>query len=166
MMDESAANALLKDEYFFLQKVYEDFDNKSLQIKGWIASGSVAGFIFSREAGNYSQRLIVLIIVACLAIWGIETLWKLRQRGFADRIRVIEGHFRGDTDLLEPVLPLQIYGRWYRSYFHDEPIYAYESAQKLRSRSLLYRSVAMALRPGVFLPYAAIIVVAVWALKS
>jgi len=32
---------LLKEEYFFLQKVVEDFDTKSITIKTWSVSGSL-----------------------------------------------------------------------------------------------------------------------------
>jgi hypothetical protein len=32
----------LKGEYILLQNLYEDFDRRSLAIKGWIAAGAVA----------------------------------------------------------------------------------------------------------------------------
>ena len=33
----------LKEEYLFLQSQYEDYDKRSLQIKGWVSTGAAAG---------------------------------------------------------------------------------------------------------------------------
>ncbi len=159
-MDE-ADRALLKEEYFVLQKIYEDFDGKSLTIKGWIASGSIAAFIFSRQQGKFDATVGMLIILICVSIWAVEVVWKLYQRGFADRIRIIEGYFRND-ELLDPVFPLQIYHKWSKSYSQDRPVYQYEIDKGLRPKRLVTRALKMAMRPSVLLPYGPIILFTAW----
>src|SRR4051794_13163635 len=85
-----------KDEYFKLQDQYEVFDQRSLQIKGWIASAAVAGVALGFDKAGRKVWIVVAVIAAC--VWLLEAFWKMFQYGFRDRIRTLEGYFRGLKD--------------------------------------------------------------------
>ena len=40
-LTEDQLHSFLKDEYIFLQGQYEDYDKRSLTIKGWVSTGAV-----------------------------------------------------------------------------------------------------------------------------
>ena len=114
-MDELKNIELLKEEYFYLQKIVEDFDSKSLTIKAWSVTLSAAGLI----AAYTQDASIVLVIAAAssLAFWIIEALWKENQQSFYPRIRAIEKSFRSNDRGAE-IHPLQIAAGWSAAW-HD-----------------------------------------------
>lgn len=146
---------LFKDEYVLLQGIYEDFDRRSLQIKGWISGGAIAGIGLALGKDHYNEILVVVAFVS-LCIWYIEARWKLFQQGFRDRIRAIEAMFRNDQDA-PAIVPLQIYHSWYQSYVEGKPLYDSESAASHRSK-ILRLLCAMGL-DFVFVPYLPIIAI-------
>lgn len=160
-MEDKDRLPLLKDEYLFLQQQYEDYDRRSLTIKGWVGSGSVAALALAFNAKHPAAALIPLFtIVLAVVIWMLEANWKLFQHSFAYRIRTLEAHFRGDTTLVEagPPAPFQIYSSWFRALTEDPPVYKYEEDGKLRRRSRRARFLAAATLPFVYALYVTIIV--------
>lgn len=156
-MDRAQRNSMLRDEYLFLQTQYEDFDKRSLSIKGWVSSGAIAALALSFSS---SHRLTILIpgFIAAIVItvWYLEAHWKLFQYALADRIRIIEAYFRGDESILHnDPMPFQIYHWWFKSYVHDEPIYRYET-HRPRTRTVRLRKAAF--QRFVLLPYAPILI--------
>ncbi len=112
-MDRETLDALLKDEYLFLQKTYEDFDQRALLIKGWsvtVALGGLGlGFQYARPA------LWGVAGVAGLLFWVLEAMWKSFQYSFGARIQKIEAHFRGEEGEAS-MSPFQIYSEWFATY--------------------------------------------------
>jgi hypothetical protein len=104
-----ADNAFLKEEYFFLQKTYEDFDSKSITIKTWSVSGSLVliGAGFSEKG---SAELFCIGAIASLFFWVIEAYWKGFQYAFLRRIKTIEAYFTNTEKSILP--PLQISTDW------------------------------------------------------
>lgn len=149
----------LKDEYLKLQDYYEDYDRRSLTIKGWIAAGAAAGIAIGLDPeknGGGMVWIFIALIAACF--WYLETYWKTFQYALADRIRIIEAYFRNDkTSLFPDPDPLQIYAWWFRSFVKDEPIYEHE--RKFRPTSRSRRLFYAAFQPFVMLPYVLIIVI-------
>ena len=127
-MTEEQKICFLKDEYLKLQDGSEDFDRRSLTIKGWISAGAIAAIAIGLDpgkTGGESIWLVVMISAACF--WYLEAKWKLFQYALSDRIRMIEAHFRGDQDILiKELYPFQIYNWWSKTHQYDMPIYPYE----------------------------------------
>lgn len=163
-IDEKERRAFLKDEYLFLQAQYEDFDKRSITIKGWITSGSIIGLVLSIEKTHQNSIYIpFLMIIISIMVWYIETTWKLFQYALSDRIRIIEAYFRDDQEIIiKNPAPFQIYNFWFRSYLNDEPIYEYEKNRLERSRnrprSHNRRLLETAFQRFVHLPYSVIII--------
>jgi hypothetical protein len=179
--DEKDRRELLKEEYFFLQGQYEDFDRRSLSIKGWISGGAAAALALGVNGTGDSPRYVAIIIIAITAsVWWLEVTWKLFQGALRDRIRLIEAYFRSDEDIFDKrPSPLQIYHAWFRSFRHDDAIYPYEMQPdqgnkdprrswlkrlqdrlETRPRSNVWRVARVAFQPFVMLPYAVIILIA------
>ena len=55
--------ALLKEEYFHLQRTVEDFDQRALTIKSWSVTTSMAGI----AAGFLQDKVLVLCLLSSLA---------------------------------------------------------------------------------------------------
>src|SRR5262245_29330539 len=158
-LSDEQRRSFLKDEYLFLQAQYEDYDKRSLQIKGWISSGAAAGLALAFNVTNKAAVWALPIIVASIVviIWYLEAHWKLFQYALADRIRVLEAYFRNDPEILaKNPDPFQIYHWWFRSYARDEPIYKYEEAHRPRPQS--QRLFAAAFQTFVCLPYLPLLV--------
>jgi hypothetical protein len=155
-LSDNDRRSLLKDEYLLLQNQYEDFDRRSLTIKGWVASGAAAALAISFSTSyRVSEMIPVFVTVIALVFWYLEAKWKLFQYALADRIRVIEAYFRDDPDKPEASpAPFQIFAAWYKSYAKDEPIYEYE--RPYRPRPLGSRLITAALQPFVSALYVAI----------
>lgn len=148
----------LRDEYLFLQNQYEDYDKRSLTIKGWVTGGAIAALAVAFHSSSPMQAPLLVIIVAVIVgvIWFLEAYWKVFQYALADRIRIIEAHFRNDPDiLLKNPVPFQVYHSWYESYRWDEPIFPYERDR--RPRTLSTRLWRAARHRFVCLPYVPII---------
>jgi hypothetical protein len=159
-MTEEQRRGYLKEEYLFLQSQYEDYDRRSLVIKGWVAGGAIAALAL---AFNSSYKLAILLpvmtAVIVASVWYLEAHWKLFQYALADRIRVIEAYFRSDADILiKKPHPFQIYNWWYKSYSRDEPIYEYEKNSGKRPQSHFARLIAAASQKFVCIPYLPILV--------
>jgi hypothetical protein len=161
-LPDDQLRSLLKDEYQILQGQYEDYDRRSLTIKGWISFASVAAIALgfgSDKTGARGEIWLIVAIVA-LSIWYLEGRWKLFQYAFRDRIRTIEAIFRGDADLIDKnTRPFQIYHAWFKSYA-DQPIFPYE--REFRPRPFLRRLAEAMLQDFVFLPYLPIIVICLY----
>jgi hypothetical protein len=149
----------LKDEYLLLQDQYEDFDRRTLTIKGWIATGAVAALAISFGSSNkYSYLIPILVALLAAVFWYLEGYWRLFQEAIGDRIRVIEAYFRADREIFERNPdPFQIYHRFYLSFTYDQPLYDYEKKEG-RPRRRYKRIWKIALQPFVCLPYLVIVV--------
>jgi len=160
-LNETERRVFLKDEYLLLQNQYEDFDRRSLTIKGWVASGAAAALAISFNT-SYRLSFLIPVFVAVIAVvfWYLEAKWKLFQYALADRIRVIEAYFRDDPEKPEAApTPFQVYHSWFKSYAKDEPIFEYERA--FRPRSINARLRDAALQWFVSALYVAIIVLSI-----
>jgi hypothetical protein len=160
-LDDNQRQSFLKDEYLLLQNQYEDFDRRSLTIKGWVASGAVAALAISFSTAHRLVSLIPLFVIAIAVVfWYLEAKWKLFQYALAGRIRLIEAYFRGDSDITdESTVPFQIYQSWYRSYIHDDPIYPY--AKVIKPRPQINRLIHAAMQPFVGALYLVIIILSI-----
>ena len=83
----------LRQEYFQLQKAVEDFDQRSLTMKGWSVTASMAaiGAAFTQA----TPTLFLLASASAFLFWVIEALWKSFQQAYYPRIRKIEDFMRG-----------------------------------------------------------------------
>lgn len=149
----------LKDEYLKLQDQYEDYDRRALQIKGWIGAGALTAIAIGLDPQKSGNGIMwVTICILSLGFWYLEAKWKVFQYAIADRIRLIEAHFRGEQELLiKELQPLQIYNWWFKSYSQDCPIYDYED--KYRPKPLKSRIWSAAFQDFVMLPYILIIII-------
>lgn len=141
---------LLKEEYFHLQKVVEDFDSKSITIKAW----SVTGSFVAISTGLKEEKAIFLILIGAIAsliFWIIEGHWKAFQYNYYFRIEEIERFFR-NPEIAAGIIPLQITETWERKW---------ESAER---KSLF----VMMTMTNVFLPHAIILIAGIflYAIKS
>jgi hypothetical protein len=150
----------LRDEYLFLQSQYEDYDKRSLLIKGWVSSGAIAALALSMNVSRDAALFVTVIVVVVVSVtWYLESYWKVFQYAFADRIQIIEAYFRGDSDvLIKNPHPFQIYHWWYESYSNDAPIFGHEKSRDTRPRKLSTRLRQAALHRFVYLPYLPILV--------
>ena len=143
-MDDQV-RGFLKDEYFKLQDQYEDFDRRSLMIKGWVSAGAaialVAGMSGERSFAP-QQWLVIAILVACF--WFLEARWKQFQYATRGRIVELEAFFRNEGG--PQPKPLQIYQRWFATY--RDP----------KTRVALWRC---AFQDFVMLPYVLIVAICV-----
>lgn len=168
-LTDEQKNTFLKEEYIFLQGQYEDFDKRSLMMKGWVSSGTIAALALALSA-SYNSSLLIAFSVSLLlgVVWYLEAEWKLFQYALTDRIRVIEAYFRGDSDILiKDPAPFQVYHFWYRSYVKDEPIYEYEkkgSGFQKRPRTYLNRLFSSASKRFVYLPYLPLLLLSICAI--
>lgn len=161
-LDEATQLQYLRDEYLFLQAQYEDYDKRSLTIKGWVGAGAAAALAVAFSGKSYSYFVPLMVAVIVITVWYIEAYWKLFQYALADRIRVIEAHFRGDPDILiKNPAPFQIYSWWFKGY-SDEPIYEYERTGSMkRPQPWSTRLRAAASQRFVYLPYLPIIILCI-----
>lgn len=123
-MNEHQEN-LLKEEYFFLQQAYEDFDRRALLIKGWSVTLSLGGIAIAFQEG--SIQILILSGLVALLFWVLEAMWKLFQYCNSVRIREIESYFRGDIEYLTP---LQAYSTWFKT-FQESKSWGYEISQNM-----------------------------------
>ena len=138
----SEDRAFLKDEYLKLQDQYEDFDRRSLTIKGWVSAGAAIAFASGFKASEpFSVAAWLAIAAIALSFWYLEARWKQFQYALAGRITTLEAYFRGEST--EPA-PLQMYKAWFASYQH------------LTSKSALWTA---ARQDFVMLPYVLIVAI-------
>lgn len=167
-LTDDQRRSYLRDEYLFLQTQYEDYDKRSLTIKGWASSGATAALALAFNV-SYGPAILVPAIVAVIVavIWYLEAYWKLFQYALSDRIRIIEAYFRSDPDVLvKNPDPFQIYNWWFRTYAFDEPIFPYERDNHTRPKSHYIRLLHAAFLPFVCLPYLPIIILSLASLAA
>jgi hypothetical protein len=112
-MDEQD-RAFLKDEYLKLQDQYEDYDRRSLTIKGWVSAGaSVAIVTGIKQEGVLASLQWAAVATLALCFWFLEARWKQFQYSLSARIMELESYFRGEIPAPKP---LQIYASWFASY--------------------------------------------------
>lgn len=158
--DDKERRSYLRDEYLLLQNQYEDYDKRSLTIKGWVSTAATAGLALSF---NQDQKFTILvpIFVAVISIvfWYLEAQWKLFQYAIGDRVRVIEAHFRGETEIfIKDPAPFQVYNSWANSYSKDTPLYQWEKDGGYRPKPKWKRIANVAKAQFVCLPYAVIVI--------
>lgn len=161
---EKERRSFLRDEYLFIQAQYESYDQRSLQIKGWVGSGAATALALAFST-SYNPKAImaipVIVAMVVCVVWYLEAYWKLFQYALSDRIRIIEAYFRNEKELLipGPPEPFQIYNWWFRSYADDKPIYEYERKKRPRSHGHRLRQVAF--QRFVMLPYLPLLIACV-----
>jgi len=105
--------SLLKEEYFNLQKVIEDFDSKTITIKAWSITGSLAAIAAGlTEKGQ--PGIFIVGAIASLLFWIVEAYYKAYQLSYYKRIEEIEAFFSEPEK--NKTAPLQTSNRWLDSY--------------------------------------------------
>ena len=139
------ANDLLKDEYFCLQRIVEDFDSKSLDIKKW-SVGVVSASAFASLATPTSNAGLIAGSIAAVGFWITDASWKTFQQGFLPRLKEIEAAYsRGMEDQLKP---LQISASWRR---------------EVGPTAVVVNTFKHMLWPNVFVPHVVVLVIAILA---
>jgi len=115
-MDAEQRDEFLRSEYFSLQASYEDFDRRTLTIKGWSVTIALAGLALGFQSGQPAVWL--LAAAAGLLFWGLESLWKFFQYCFSVRIQLLESYFRGEEEVVPD--PLQIHTSWFDAFNESE----------------------------------------------
>ena len=110
-MDQKDADNLLAQEYFALQRFIEDFDGRTISIKTWSVTSSIAGLAAAYVQG--SPTILWLSGASASVFWLVEALWKTNQQSYYPRIGEIEAHFHDGV----PTRPLAITRSWSRSFF-------------------------------------------------
>ncbi len=127
---------LLKEEYFFLQKTIEDYNQQIWLIKALGLTGTGAAIAFTIQL-----KLGIVAIIGCvipLFFWILESQWKHFQRGFYPRVVEIEDIFKNESKLRSPT----IYTSWTTAFKRRSP-----------SKSKSYFRDGL-LNPSVFVSYA------------
>jgi hypothetical protein len=107
----------LKAEYKILQKEYEAFDDRALKIKSWSAPLLAAGIGLGDKLDSFA--LIIAFIVAAVCLWILEIYWRVFQRSYSDRIRLIEAWFRDNSS--DKLAPFQIMAAWGKRFHEQTP---------------------------------------------
>ncbi len=92
-MSNEIDKEFLRQEYFHLQDTVESFDEKSLTIKAWSVTLSMAGIGVAFTAKI--ELLLLLSAGASLLFWLIDTSWKTFQQANYHRLREIERYMKG-----------------------------------------------------------------------
>ncbi len=101
---------LLKQEYFFLQNIIEDYNKQIWVIKalGITGTGAVIGLAMQQKQGLFA-------LVGCaipLFFWVLESQWKHFQRGFYPRVAEIEKILTLEYNFRSPA----IFFEWSRAF--------------------------------------------------
>jgi len=93
-MNDNIDKDFLREEYFHLQTKVESFDAKTLTIKSWSVTLSMAGIgaAFTTKV----SLLLLLSAVASILFWIVEASWKTFQQANYYRIRKIENYMNGN----------------------------------------------------------------------
>ena len=131
-LSDQERRGFLRDEYLLLQNHYEDFDRRSLTIKGWIATGAAAALGISFSSSNrYAYFVPILVAILTAAFWYLEAYWKVFQAAIGDRIRIIEAYFRQDKWILEKnPSPFQAFHQFAASYKQHPELYEKDEGRR------------------------------------
>ena len=108
-MNEEVKRELFEKEYFHIQEVIEAFDGRTLTIKAWSITASLAGL--SVAFIKHVPSVLLLSALSSVMFWLLEGMWKTFQFAYYDRSGEIEAYFSGEGSNLKP---MQIGGDWYR----------------------------------------------------
>ena len=97
----------LYSEYQLLFNIVNSFDSKTLTIKAWSVTTSLAGIAVA--LGQDKNALLLLAAFSSLVFWVVEYYWKYFQASYFSRIEEIESYMRNETDHIDH---LQISNRW------------------------------------------------------
>ncbi len=88
MHQREGALAFLRQEYFHVNSIQDNFDQKALTIKAWSVTFSMVGI----GAGFYYRIPVLLFLsgAASLLFWIVEAYWKKNQKCYYDRVSEIE----------------------------------------------------------------------------
>jgi uncharacterized membrane protein len=107
----------LREEYFHLQKSVDDYDQRTLTMKGWSVTASLAavGAAFTQKAPS----LLLMASTSALLFWVIEAIWKSFQQAYYPRIRAIEDfmHGAGSEKFSSPGISHSWSASWRRNSF-------------------------------------------------
>ena len=135
-MTDTEKIPLLKDEYLFLEKAYEDYDARLMTIKGWGATVAIAAI----GLGFYQNSYLWLFAAgASVVFWYLESIWKVYQNNYATRIKTLECAFRENQ--FSKIAPFQIYNSWW------------ESDQKVRKETKQLTFLRTMWNPNIFFPH-------------
>jgi hypothetical protein len=113
-MADTENKAFIKDEYLYLQKVIEDFDARTITIKAWSVSFSLA--TFAAAFASSAPGVLLVSSGSALLFWFTEAYWKEFQYTYYPRVRKIEKFFAGDLD---DIVPMQITSSWHAAWKED-----------------------------------------------
>lgn len=130
----------LQAEYLLLQNQYEAYDQRALSLKALATPLLGAGVAFGIK--EPSAALIGLTVAVAIALWILETTWKVFQYCNIPRIQALKEWFANPSP--EELKPFQVYRSWgvaFQRDWHDARRWA-----------------AVAREPFVYLPYAIVVV--------
>lgn len=130
----------LQAEYLLLQNQYEAYDQRALSLKALATPLLGAGVAFGIK--EPSVVLIGLTVAVAIALWVLETTWKVFQYCNIPRIEALEAWFANPAS--EELKPFQVYRSWTAAFQKD-----WRDGR---------RWVAVACEPFVYLPYAVVVV--------
>lgn len=117
-MKKDVKLSMIKDEYVCLQKVVDSFDTKSLTIKTWCVTSSMAGI--GAAFISHTPFLLLLASGSAVLFLIMEFYLKSFQLNHFARIQQIESFFSGE---IQEIIPLQTTRSWRKEYadkrFHD-----------------------------------------------
>lgn len=112
VMNAEQKDEFLKDEYLLLQGFYEDYDRRTLLIKGWSVTVAIAGLALGFE--KELPAIWILSGIAAALFWLIDGKWRTYQYANRKRIKEIEAYFRNKIG--KDIVPLQTYNSWLSGY--------------------------------------------------
>ncbi len=81
-------------EYFWIEDQIDRFDERSLKIKAWSVTVSVAAI---GAAISYKQPLLFLLAsLSALVFWYLEAIWKYFQEALGARVAYLEAFLNGN----------------------------------------------------------------------
>jgi len=130
----------LQAEYLLLQNQYEAYDQRALSLKALATPLLGAGVAFGVK--EPSVVLIGLTVAVAIALWILETTWKVFQYCNIPRIEALEEWFANSEP--QELKPFQTYRAWSAAFRND-----WRDAR---------RWVAVACEPFVYLPYVVVVI--------
>jgi len=83
----------LSQEYFELIRIYEDYNRQALELKTWSVTIGIAAILAAISAPvSVKHKRIASLVAGLFAIpfWLTETIWKLFQAAYVERLIEIE----------------------------------------------------------------------------